>query len=46
MSIPIEASDDDQIVKLTPSHVGSRVSVITFSSTVLNMEQTVALEGR
>ena len=43
MRMPVEHSAEDQMPKSTASHVGSLVLVMAFSSTVLNMEQTVAL---
>jgi hypothetical protein len=43
MSMPIEASAEDHIWRLIPSHVGSWVFVMAFSSTVLKIEQIVAL---
>ena len=43
--MPTESSVADQMVRLTPSQVGSRVFWRTRSSTVLKMEQMVALGG-
>lgn len=43
--MPTESSVADQMVRLTPSQVGSRVFWRTRSSTVLKMEQMVALRG-
>ena len=43
--MPTESSVADQMVRLTPSQVGSRVFWRTRSSTVLKMEQMVALWG-
>lgn len=43
MRIPIESSELDQIVRETPSHVGSCVLVIDLSSMVLKIEHIVAL---
>jgi hypothetical protein len=45
MRMPMEASQEDQMVRLTPSQVGSWVLVMALSSTVLKMEQMVALVG-
>ena len=45
MSIPMESSELDQIVRVTPSQVGSCVLVIVLSSMVLNIEQIVALHN-
>ena len=45
MRIPIESSELDQIVRETPSHVGSCVLVIDLSSMVLKIEHIVALEN-
>lgn len=42
--MPMLSSALDQIVRLTPSQVGSVVIVIDFSSMVLKIEQIVALE--
>lgn len=39
----MESSAEDQIVRSTPSQVGSLVLVIDLSSMVLKMEQIVAL---
>lgn len=41
--MPRESSEADQIVSGTPSQVGSFVEVKVFSSTVLKIEQIVAL---
>jgi hypothetical protein len=41
----MEASQEDQMLRLMPSQVGSWVLVIAFSSTVLKMEHIVALDG-
>jgi hypothetical protein len=43
MSMPIDASTDDQIAKLIPSQVGSWVLVMALSSIVLKIEHIVAL---
>lgn len=43
--MPTESSVADQMVRLAPSQVGSRVFWRTRSSTVLKMEQMVALRG-
>ena len=45
MRIPIESSELDQIVRETPSHVGSCVLVIDLSSMVLKIEHIVALQN-
>lgn len=45
MSTPMKASADDQICKFVAAQVGSLVLVMTLSSTVLKMEQIVALRG-
>jgi hypothetical protein len=44
ISIPTDSSVEAQILKLMPSHVGSWVFVIAFSSTVLKIEHIVALQ--
>lgn len=41
--MPTESSVAAQMVRLTPSHVGSWVFFRALSSTVLNIEQMVAL---
>jgi hypothetical protein len=41
--MPIESSDELQIERLIPSHVGSAVCVIVLSSIVLKIEHMVAL---
>jgi hypothetical protein len=43
MRMPMESSELDQMVRLTPSQVGSCVLVMAFSSMVLNIEHIVAL---
>lgn len=45
MRTPMDASADDQICKSVAVHVGSWVLVMALSSTVLEMEQIVALRG-
>jgi hypothetical protein len=45
MSIPIEASAEDQMPRLIPSQVGSCVLVIALSSIVLKIEHMVALNS-
>jgi hypothetical protein len=42
--MPMDASQEDQMPRLIPSHVGSCVFVIALSSMVLKMEQMVALK--
>jgi hypothetical protein len=42
--MPMLSSALDQIPRFMPSQVGSCVSVMAFSSMVLKIEQTVALE--
>jgi hypothetical protein len=42
--MPMLSSAEDQIPRFMPSQVGSWVSVMAFSSMVLKIEQTVALE--
>ncbi len=43
MRMPMESSELDQMVRETPSQVGSCVLVIDLSSIVLNIEHIVAL---
>jgi hypothetical protein len=43
--MPMLSSAPDQIPRFIPSHVGSWVLVIAFSSMVLKMEQIVALKN-
>ena len=45
MRMPRESSELDQIVRFTPSQVGSLVVTRVFSSMVLKMEQIVALRN-
>ena len=44
ISTPIESSVADQMERLVPSHVGSRVFIKAESSTVFATEQAVALK--
>lgn len=43
MRMPMESSELDQMVRFTPSHVGSCVLVMALSSMVLKIEHIVAL---
>ena len=45
MRMPMDSSELDQMVRFTPSHVGSCVLVMALSSMVLKIEHIVALRG-